>query len=60
MITKAHLVKTIEHFPDEFSIDELMDKLILLDKISKGDKDSREGRTISEKEFEEEMKKWFE
>lgn len=59
MITKSQLEKTIKDFPEEFSLEELMDKLILLDKIAKGDKDSREGRTISEKELEEEMKKWF-
>ena len=37
-----------------------MDKLILLDKIERGLKDSDEGKTISQEELEEEMKKWFE
>lgn len=60
MITKTQLEMTIKDFPEEFTLEELMDKLILLDKIAKGDRDSREGRTISEEELEKEMKKWFE
>jgi hypothetical protein len=60
MISKAQLQKTIESFPEVFSLDHLMEKLILLDKIAKGDLDSKEGRTISEEEMEQEMKKWFE
>jgi hypothetical protein len=59
MIKKSQLKETIEGFPEEFTLEELVDKLILLDKIEKGNRDSIEGRTVSEKELEEEMKKWF-
>jgi hypothetical protein len=59
MIKKNQLKETIESFPDEFTLEELVDKLILLDKIEKGNRDSIEGNTISEVELEEEMKKWF-
>ncbi len=59
MINKNQLKETIESFPDEFTLEELVDKLILLDKIEKGNRDSLEGKTISEAELEEEMKKWF-
>lgn len=60
MITKAQLEKTIKDFPEEITLEELVDKLILLDKITNGDRDSLEGRTVSEEEVEQEMKKWFE
>lgn len=59
MITKSQLKRTIKDFPEEFTLEELMDKLILIDKIAKGDEDSKAGRTISEEAIEEEMKKWF-
>jgi hypothetical protein len=59
MIKKNQLKETIESFPDEFTLEELVDKLILLDKIEKGNRDSIEGNTLSEVELEEEMKKWF-
>ena len=60
MISKAQLQQTIKDFPEKFTLEELMDKLILLDKIERGLKDSDEGKTISQEELEEEMKKWFE
>jgi hypothetical protein len=43
MIKKNQLKETIESFPDEFTLEELVDKLILLDKIEKGNRDSIEG-----------------
>lgn len=33
MITKDQVINSLKELPDEFSIDELMDKLILLQKI---------------------------
>jgi hypothetical protein len=59
MIKKNQLKETIESFPDEFTLEELVDKLIFLDKIEKGNRDSIEGNTMSEVELEEEMKRWF-
>lgn len=59
MIKKNQLKETIESFPEEFTLEELVDRLILLDKIEKGNRDSLEGNTLSEVELEEEMKKWF-
>lgn len=59
MIKKNQLKETIESFPEEFTLEELVDRLILLDKIEKGNRDSLEDNTLSEVELEEEMKKWF-
>jgi hypothetical protein len=59
MITKAKLTETLTQFPEEFTIDELMDKLILLDKIERGNLESEKQETISEGELELEMQKWF-
>lgn len=59
MIKKIQLEETIKSFPDEFTLEELVDKLILLDKIEKGNRDSLEEKTLSEVELEKEMKKWF-
>lgn len=59
MITKQKLQKTMEIFPDEFTIDEILDKLILLDKIERADRQSKEGNVISEEELDKEIEKWF-
>ena len=59
MITKTKLIETIDKFPETFSIDELIEKAILIDKIERGDEQSKKGNTISEEELEKEMQKWF-
>ena len=59
MITKTKLIETIDKFPETFSIDELIEKALLIDKIEKGDAQSKNGETISEEELEKEMQKWF-
>jgi len=36
MLSKTNVIKAITKFPDNFSIDDLVNKMILLDKIEKG------------------------
>lgn len=59
MLTKEKLKKQIESLPDEFSLDELIEKLILLDKIEKGNVQSINGETISDDNLDTEIEKWF-
>ncbi|HZK06677.1 MAG TPA: hypothetical protein VFC92_00620 [Bacteroidales bacterium] len=59
MLTKAKLKEQIENFPDEFSIDDLIEKLILMEKIETGKKQSENGEVFSESEIENEIEKWF-
>lgn len=60
MITKTILKQQIKSFPEEFSIDDLIERLILIEKIENGEKQSLKGDTISELELEKEINKWFE
>ena len=60
MITKTKLKRQIKNLPEEISIDELVEKLILIEKIENGEKQSLNGETISEVELESEINKWFE
>jgi hypothetical protein len=59
MITKKQLTVTLEKLPDEFSLEDLIDKLILLDKIERAEQESERGETITESELEKEIEKWF-
>ena len=59
MITKTKLKETLDHFPDEFTLDELMERVILIDKVNRGDEQSKKGETLSEDELDKEMAKWF-
>jgi len=59
MLTKIMVREQIEKLPDKFSLDELIEKLILIEKINSGNKQSERGEVLSEKEMDEEIKKWF-
>jgi hypothetical protein len=59
MIIKKQLTLTLEQFPEQFSLEELIDKLILLDKIERGNLQSEKNEVINEEELENEMQKWF-
>ncbi|MDF1547321.1 MAG: hypothetical protein P1P88_05835 [Bacteroidales bacterium] len=59
MLTKTNVIKTLSQFPENFSIDELVDKMILLDKIERGIKDAENGKTISDEELEKRLKEWL-
>jgi hypothetical protein len=59
MLTKTMLKEQIENFPDNFSIDELVEKLILIEKIGIGNMQSENGEVITESELDLEIEKWF-
>lgn len=59
MLTKTKLKEQIEKFPEEFSIDELIENLILMEKIETGNRQSENGEVISNTEMENEIEKWF-
>ncbi len=59
MLKKKHVKETLDQLPDEFQLENIIDELILLDKIEKGEKQSSNGEVISEEELEKEMEKWF-
>ncbi len=58
MLTKSKVKKSIENFPDSFTIDDLIDQLIFTEKIEDGIKQSDEGKTISNDEMKNLIDKW--
>ena len=58
MITKDQVINSLREMPAQFSIDELMDKLILLQKIDIGLEQSRQGDVYSSQEAKEMLKQW--
>jgi predicted transcriptional regulator len=59
MLTKIKLKEQIDKMPEDFSIDELIEKLILIEKIESGNKQSENGEVITEDELENEIERWF-
>jgi hypothetical protein len=59
MISKSQLKQCIELLPESFTLNELMERLVLISKIDLGNEQSKKGETLSESEVDKEMKKWF-
>lgn len=60
MLTKTKLKEAIDKFPENFTIDELIDRLILIEKVERGNLQSENGETLSEEDLDKEIDKWFE
>ncbi len=59
MITKEKLKEPIETFPEQVENDDLMERLLLIEKIEKRIELSENNEIISENELKEEMEQWF-
>jgi len=60
MLTKTKLKEAIDKFPESFTVDELIDRLIMMDKVERGNRQSEKGDIISEEDLEKEIERWFE
>ena len=59
MITKEKLKIHIESFPENISIDELIERLIFIEKLENRIGESQQDKTFSDEELKLEMAKWF-
>jgi len=59
MLTKAQLLETINDLPESFSMDDVLDRILLLQKIDRGLQQSIAGNTMSTDEAKEKLDKWL-
>lgn len=58
MLTKEKLFSSLENLPDKFSAEEVIDRIILLQKIENGYVQSETGKGIPTKMLKRNVKKW--
>ena len=58
MLTKDKLTKTINRLPDSFTIDELIDQLIFIEKVEEGYQQSEDGKVVSNEDVKLMIDKW--
>jgi hypothetical protein len=58
MLTKDKVNKSIKNLPDSFTIDDLIDQLIFMEKVEEGFQQSEEGRVISNEDVKSIIDKW--
>lgn len=59
MIRKSEVIKTLSYLPEKFSIDEFIDRLIFMQKVEEGIKDSEAGKSVSTVAANKRLKKWL-
>jgi predicted transcriptional regulator len=59
MLSKEKLIQTIRELPDSFSVDDLFERIILLQKIEIGMEQSKSGQVHTTQEAREKLKKWL-
>ncbi len=56
---KTEVIDTLKEMPDEFSADELIERILLLQKIDSGLQQVAEGKVLSEDQAEQKLEKWL-
>lgn len=55
---REKVVETVNEFPQEFELEEFIERLVFVEKIEKGLQQIKEGKTLSHKQVKETVKKW--
>jgi hypothetical protein len=58
MLTKEKVLSSVSDLPERFSIDDLVEKLILIEKIEIGLEQTQKGMVLSVLELREKVKGW--
>lgn len=58
MIIKDKVIELVEHMPDTFSVDDLVERVLILEKIEKAQKEIENGEGMDWEDFKKEMDKW--
>jgi predicted transcriptional regulator len=59
ILTKDKVKKTVDRLQETFTVDQIVEELVILDKIEEGLKDIEEGRVFSTDQVKEELKTWL-
>ncbi len=59
MLTKEKVKKTIDRLSDSFTVDQVIEELVVLDKIEKGLKEVEEDKVYSTQQVKDQLKKWL-
>lgn len=59
MLTKEKIIEAINSMPDKIQVDDLLDRIMLLEKIETGLEQSESGKVVSTEEAKERLRKWL-
>jgi len=59
MTTKDKIISSIKNLPDSVTIDEILDQIMLVEKIEKGIEQSNKNQVVSDDELDKRLGKWL-
>jgi hypothetical protein len=59
MITKTQIINALDDLPENLSIEQVIDRIIFMDKVQKGIDDSENNRVNTKDEAKQKLGKWF-
>lgn len=58
-MTRETLAESIQHLPAEFSIDELIERLLIIDKVENARRQYQNGQVLTNNQVKERLSKWL-
>lgn len=59
MLTKENIISTINNLQEPITLDDILDKILLLEKIEKGIEQSENGQVISDDDLDNRVQLWL-
>jgi len=59
MTTKDKIINGIQNLPDSVTIDDILDQIMLVEKIEKGIDQSNKNQVVSDDELDKRLGKWL-
>jgi predicted transcriptional regulator len=59
MLTREKVKKTIDRLPENFTVDQVVEELVILNKIDEGLRDVEQGRVFTTDRVKKELKTWL-
>ena len=59
MLTKTRLINSLDKLPEQFSIDELVDHVVFIEKVQRGLDDVDQGKVNTKQEARHKLAKWL-
>lgn len=59
MLTKENIISTINGLEEPFILDDILERIILLEKIERGLEESRNNQVFSEEEVDKRIESWL-
>lgn len=56
---KVELIESIQDLPEDFNIDDLIERLVVIQKIESRQLEIIEGKTLTEEEAKSKLEKWL-